>query len=74
MGNHGSRFHHNLVHGDVTTDPTATFDHNFIGRFPDNLKDPREVFVNPEIGDLSLTPKAQEFFGDWKEDPGAPLP
>ncbi len=74
MGNHGSRFHHNLVHGDVYTDPTATFDRNYIGRFPDCLKDPREIFVEPNIGDLALTEKGQEMFGNWREDPGAPLP
>lgn len=73
MKNHGSRFHHNLVHGDVTTDPTVMFDANHIGRMPDNMKDPREVFVNPDIGDLSLTQKGLELYGNWMEDPGATL-
>ena len=58
-GSEGCRFHHNIVHGTISCEPSARTEYNQLG----NLEG---CFTEPENGNLDLTEKGKKIFGKWQ--------
>ncbi|PCJ59014.1 MAG: hypothetical protein COA79_11690 [Planctomycetota bacterium] len=58
-GSKGNKLHHNLIHGTLETLSPVLCDENYLGDLTD-------CFVDPEVGDFSLTEKGGYLFGEWK--------